>query len=104
MQYDSATPNYLYLTYFAYVLWTLSGVTVILGYFHWNSVKLAIKLFTKTRMYILHNFRIFLIPTIALLVSFVLFVGWIVAGIWMYSVGSPAPQAGTISATEIKWD
>jgi len=102
-KYDDTDPTKDYVTYFAYVMFGLTAVYLLCVCCCCNSIRLAIAVFEATCDYINTNKLVLVLPFVTCIVSFIWYVIWLSAAIFIFSVGTPESREGFEYVTEIKW-
>ena len=86
------------------MFWALGGLLLFSLCCFFNGIKLGIAVFETTCSYVKANPFIFALPAITTLVSFVWYVIWLIAAIWIFSVGTPQPRDDFPFITEMMWE
>jgi len=92
VEYDPLNPTYHYLEIASYVLWGIAGALFILIFCCVNAIKIGVAVFKTTSKYIQSNLTIFVLPAISSAIILVWLCYWIIAAIFIFSVGTPEPR------------
>lgn len=69
-----------------------------------NAIKVGIAVFKTTCAYVQSNMEVFAVPGVMSLICMVWFLVWLLAAVFLFSVGTPQPREDYPFVTEIKWD
>jgi hypothetical protein len=103
-EYDPLNPTYRYLEIASYVLWGIAGALLVLILCCVNAIKIGVAVFKTTAKYIQSNLTIFVLPAVSSAVILAWLCYWIIAAIFIFSVGTPEPRENYPFVTEVKWD
>lgn len=103
-QYDELNPTFKYLEYTSYVIWGITGAFALTILCCLNAIQVGIQVFKTTIRFVLSNMEIFIMPAIVSVLTMVWFLVWLLAAIYIFSVGTPEPREGYEFVTEVKWD
>lgn len=101
--YPSDHDYHNYMKYAAYVCFGIAGLFLCCICCCWRAIKIGIAVYQTTADFIGSNLRIYLLPFITYIVTFLWFGIWIVSFIWTFSVGEPEAREDYPFITNVKW-
>lgn len=102
-QYDELNPTYQYLEYASYGLWAVTGIYAIGVLCCCDAIRVGIKVVRTTARYVQNNMSIMLLPLVLSFIQMIWFLIWLLAAVYIASIGTPEPREMYPFITEVKW-
>lgn len=96
-------PYAMYVKYAAYGAWGTCALILCIFLCCFSALRLGIAVFKATISFTKANLGIFLQPVITMIFFIIWVFAWLVAVMWVFSVGEPKPREGYPMVTEIAW-
>jgi len=99
----TSTATITTLKVFAYILWALAGITVLLVCCLYKKIKLTIGILKAAADYVKATWTSLLVPIGMIIVLSALYVYWIFTAVYLYSCGTISQRSGTPFGS-VTWD
>lgn len=100
---NAQDPYAEYVKYAAYGAWGLCAIILCIFLCCFSALRLGIAVFKATISFTKSNLTIFLQPVITMVFFVIWVAAWLVAVMWVFSVGKPESREDYPMVTEIKW-
>lgn len=82
------------LQYTAYTIWGLSGLYLIIVFCLYSSIRKALAVLKASAAFLSANFHTIIVPIMSILFSFAFIAAWIIAALYLFSVGDIVGETG----------
>jgi hypothetical protein len=100
---DPASPNHNYVKWGAYSIWAVDLILVLAMMCCYSAIQLGIAVFACTVQYLQNNMEVFCLPILTAVMSIVWYAVWLLAAVYIFSVGNPEPRPGFEFITIMRW-
>lgn len=101
--YDPKNPTFQYLASFSYILWASTALIILSVVLSRKHIKTGIKIFKTTAQFVTTNSRIYFVPLVVTVILSIWMLFWLLAAVYIFSIGTPSPREDFPYITEIKW-
>jgi hypothetical protein len=91
------------LEYTAYIIWGLSGIYVFIILCMYTNIRMSIAILRASASFVSGNLSTIFIPLFSLLFALVFICAWMVAAIYLFSVGEIVGETGGNQYRSVQW-